>query len=65
MVSLYECSKLNIVSKLGNRWWNPKGTTRGKSEHQRAGCWITSSQSDLKDSATEIDSRCAVRRRQW
>lgn len=27
---------------------------RGKSELRRAGCWITSSQGDLKESATEI-----------
>jgi len=27
---------------------------RGKSELHRAGCWITSSQGDLKESATEI-----------
>ena len=27
---------------------------RGKSELQRAGCWLTASQGDLKDSATEI-----------
>ena len=27
---------------------------RGKSELHRAGCWITASQGDLKDSATEI-----------
>ena len=27
---------------------------RGKSGLHRAGCWITSSQGDLKESATEI-----------
>ena len=27
---------------------------RGKSELHRAGCWLTASQGDLKDSATEI-----------
>lgn len=27
----------------------------GKSELHRAGCWITSSQRELKESATEID----------
>jgi hypothetical protein len=27
--------------------------TRGKSELQRAGCWLTASQGDLQESATE------------
>ncbi len=31
--------------------------TRGKSGLHRAGCWITSSQRELKDSATEMDRR--------
>lgn len=26
---------------------------RGKSEHRRAGCWVTPSEGDLKESATE------------
>ena len=30
-------------------------TRRGKSELHRAGCWITSSGGDSKDSATEIN----------
>ena len=32
---------------------------RGKSELHRAGCWLTASQGDLKDSATEI-YRCLL-----
>jgi len=29
------------------------GNNRGKSEHRRAGCWVTPSEGNLKESATE------------
>ncbi len=42
-------------------------TARGKSGLHRAGCWITSSQRELKDSATEMDRRwrCMAYRQGW
>lgn len=33
---------------------------RGKSELHRAGCWLTASEGDLKESATEINRRNAL-----
>ncbi len=36
---------------------------RGKSELHRAGCWVTPSGGDSKESATEID--CREKRRWW
>lgn len=34
----------------------PKGRTRGKSGLRRAGCWVTPSGGDLKESATEMQT---------
>lgn len=31
-----------------------RGRARGKSVHHRARCWLTASEGDFKDSATEI-----------
>ena len=47
---------LELIGKLsiqGSRGMHCEGVFRGKSELRRAGCWITSSEGDLKESATE------------
>ena len=41
------------MSKLGSR--GGKYDFRGKSELRRAGCWVTPSGGDPKESATEIN----------
>jgi hypothetical protein len=48
-------SRCKPESLTDNRWW--LSATRGKSGLRRAGCWITSSQRELKDRATEMDRR--------
>ena len=52
LLKLKKYVKICFASKTCNRC--STRSRRGKSGLRRAGCWITSSQGDLKDSATEI-----------
>lgn len=48
-----------LTTRKGNRAIAravPKGRMRGKSELRRAGCWVTPSGSDPKESATEMQT---------
>lgn len=61
------CGNMNLASKPDNRCWEIR---RGKSELHRAGCWVTPSGGDSKESATERYRRargnpCKVRVERW
>lgn len=49
---MLQCLNVIIVSTKDNRGWFK--TSRGKSELHRAECWVTPSESNLRESATEM-----------
>ncbi len=49
---MLQCSNVIIVSTKDNRGWYK--ASRGKSELHRAECWVTPSESNLRESATEM-----------
>ena len=50
MISLLSCNAMSMKDDRGHK------SVRGKSGLHRAGCWVTPSEGDLRDSATEMQT---------